>query len=89
MTFYNQLSQAFSYSGTLFNRPPGGTLLLRRLHLLDIGVFLRILVGFLVKFAVKFFGTSFVPVLACFCFTIFIFGNASIAFAFCPRRVCV
>ena len=32
MTFYNQLSQAFSYSGTLFNRPPGGTLLLRRLH---------------------------------------------------------
>ena len=33
MTFYNQLSQAFSYSGTLFNRPPDGTLLLRRLQL--------------------------------------------------------
>ena len=32
MTFYNQLSQALGYSGTLFNRPPGGTLLLRRLH---------------------------------------------------------
>jgi hypothetical protein len=32
ITFYNQLSQVFSYSGTLFNRPPGGTLLLRRLH---------------------------------------------------------
>jgi len=33
MTFYNQLSRAFGYSGTLFNRPPAGTLLLRRLHL--------------------------------------------------------
>jgi len=32
MTFYNQLSQVFNYSGTLFNRPPGGTLLLRRLQ---------------------------------------------------------
>jgi hypothetical protein len=32
MTFYSQLSQVFGYSGTLFNRPPGGTLLLRRLH---------------------------------------------------------
>ena len=32
MTFYNQLSQAFSYSGTLLLRPPDGTLLLRRLH---------------------------------------------------------
>jgi len=35
MTFYNQLSQVFGYSGTLFNRPPGGTLLLRRLHGVD------------------------------------------------------
>jgi hypothetical protein len=33
MTFYNQLSQVFSYSGTLFNRLPGGTLLLRRLQI--------------------------------------------------------
>ena len=33
MTFYNQLSQVLGYSGTLFNRPPGGTLLLRRLQL--------------------------------------------------------
>ena len=32
MTFYNQLSRAFGYSGTLFNRPPAGTLLLRRLQ---------------------------------------------------------
>ena len=32
MTFYSQLSQAFSYSGTIFNRPPDGTLLLRRLY---------------------------------------------------------
>ncbi len=32
MTFYNQLSQALGYSGTIFNRPPNGTLLLRRLH---------------------------------------------------------
>jgi hypothetical protein len=38
MTFYRQLSQVFGYSGTIFNRPPGGTLLLRRLqrvHLFD------------------------------------------------------
>jgi hypothetical protein len=33
MTFYRQLSQVFGYSGTIFNRPPGGTLLLRRLHI--------------------------------------------------------
>ncbi len=32
MTFYNQLSQALGYSGTIFNRPPNGTLLLRRLQ---------------------------------------------------------
>ena len=31
-TFYSQLSQVFSYSGTLSYRPPGGTLLLRRLQ---------------------------------------------------------
>jgi hypothetical protein len=31
--FYSQLSQVFLYSGTLSNRPPSGTLLLRRLHL--------------------------------------------------------
>ena len=30
--FYSQLSQVFLYSGTLSNRPPSGTLLLRRLH---------------------------------------------------------
>ena len=35
MTFYNQLLQVFGYSGTLFNRPPGGTLLLRRLHITE------------------------------------------------------
>ena len=33
MTFYSQLSQVFSYSGTLSVRPPGGTLLLRRLQI--------------------------------------------------------
>ena len=35
MTSYNQLSQVLGYSGTLFNRLPGGTLLLRRLHRLS------------------------------------------------------
>ena len=34
MTFCCQLSQVFSYSGTLSVRPPGGTLLLRRLQVL-------------------------------------------------------
>jgi len=34
MMFYSQLSQVFLYSGTLSNRPPSGTLLLRRLHVL-------------------------------------------------------
>ena len=33
-TFYSQLSQVFSYSGTLSVRPSSGTLLLRRLQLL-------------------------------------------------------
>jgi hypothetical protein len=32
MMFYSQLSQVFLYSGTLSNRPPSGTLLLRRLQ---------------------------------------------------------
>ena len=32
MTFYRRLSQVFGYSGTIFNRPPSGTLLLRRLQ---------------------------------------------------------
>ncbi len=31
MTFYSLLSQVFSYSGTIFDRPPSGTILLRRL----------------------------------------------------------
>jgi len=32
MTFYSRLSQVFGYSGTIFNRPSGGTLWLRRLQ---------------------------------------------------------
>ena len=30
---FSQLLQVFSYRGTLFARPPGGTILLRRLYL--------------------------------------------------------